>query len=343
MTITKEFGCLSKEEYQHKFRVDNALSFADPANYGFEQQLTTLTRILAGVQRQKFYTLDVSEFIPVEIGTGAYGKNIMQATIAQVGADFESGIIQPGNGINKDANVDIVIDNIQIRNNFWRMKYQVTKEIREMGRVSALPIDYIEEQETARLKTWQLGIQKIAFLGTSDGLNYGLLNLPDVTINTSLMPASFANMTITELNNFAVSVINTYFTNTNSTVFPNTLVIPTADLGALGTPINPQFPIGTRRQYLEDAFKAAGAPADFKILHTVYNNTAGVGGTGRYVLYNRNADTLTMYIPKPYTPYPLHPAGSLDMISDAEGQFTGVFAKRPKEILYMDVTPAVGG
>lgn len=338
--MAKEFGMLSQEEYKHKFRVDNAVAFANPANYGLEKNITTLTRMVAGVQRQKFYTLAgqaLTDFIPIEVGTGAYGKNIMQYTIAQVGASFEAGIIQPGNGMNKDANVDIVIDDITIRNNFWRMKYQATKEIVEMARVNAETFSYIEERERARLKTWQLGIQETAFLGTTDGLNFGLLNQPDVTVNTSLLPASFGEMSIEQLNNFATTVVGTFFAQTNSTVFPNTLVIPTAALGALGVPINPEFPIGTRRQYLEDAFKAAGAPAEFRILHTVYNNTAGTNGGQRYVLYNRDADTLTMYIPKPYTPYPLYPTGSLDMISDAEGQFTGVWAKRPKEILYMDV------
>lgn len=341
--MAKEFGMLSQEEYKHKFRVDNAVAFANPANYGLEQNITTLTRIVAGVQRQKFYTLAgqaLTDFIPIEVGTGAYGKDIMQYTVAQVGAPFEAGIIQPGNGMNKDANVDIVIDNITIRNNYWRVKYQATKEIVEMAKVNAQTFSYIEELERARLKTWQLGIQEVAFLGTTDGLNFGLLNQPDVTVNTSLLPASFGEMSIEQLNNFATTVVGTFFTQTNSTVFPNTLVIPTAALGALGVPINPQFPIGTRRQYLEDAFKAAGAPADFRILHTVYNNTAGTNGGQRYVLYNRDADTLTMYIPKPYTPYPLYPTGSLDMISDAEGQFTGVWAKRPNEILYMDVVAA---
>ena len=117
------------------------------------------------------------------------------------------------------------------------------------------------------------------------------------------------------------------------------MVIPTSDLAGLATYISSTYPVGeTRKEYLERAFKAAGAPADFKILHTVYNQTAGGSGAPRYVLYNRDADTLSMYIPKPYTPYPLYPVGSLDMISDAEMQFTGVWAKRPQEILYMDVT-----
>ena len=336
----KELGLLTKEEYKNQFRVNNAAAFATPGAYGLEKTITTLTQIIADVQRQKFYTVaePLTSYVPIEMGTGAYGKQLFQYAVAQVGDNFEAGIIQPGNGINKDANLDITIDGISIRNNFWRMKYQATKEILEMARVNAQTFSYIEEQERARLKTSQLGIQKILFKGTDDGLNTGLLNNADVTVNTSLLPANLSAMNITQLTNFAKTAINTFFTNSNSTVFPNTWLMPTSDYMALGVPINPEYPIGTIREFLERAFTDAGAPADFKILHTVYNNTASSTGGGRHVLYNRDADVLTMYIPKPYTPYPLYPTGSLDMISDAEMQFTGVWVKRPQEMLYMDVT-----
>lgn len=333
-----KIGILTEDEYKNKFRVDNAVAFANPANYGLEQTITTLTQIVAGVQRQRFYTVqgNLTDYVPIEMGTGAYGKQIGQFAVAQVGDNFESGIVQVGNGINKDANIDITADFISIRNNFWRMKYEATKEIVEMARVNAVNFSYIEEQETARLRTAQLGIQKVEFLGTGDGLNYGLLNQPEVTINTSLLPTNVPSMTIQQLTNFAKTAISTYFANTNSTVFPNTWLMPTSTFMSLGVPVNPEFPIGTVREYLEKAFIAAGAPADFRILHTVYNNTAGTGGRGRHVLYNRDPQTLTMYIPKPYTPYPLYPVNSLDMISDAEMQFTGVWVKRPNEVLYLD-------
>ena len=339
--MTKEIGILSQEEYKNQFRVNNAAAFATPANYGLEKTLTTLTQIVAGVQRQKFYTVDgaLTDYVPMEMGTGAYGQSLFQYAVAQVGDQFETGIIQPGNGINKDANVDIVVDGISIKNNFWRMKYQATKELVEMARANAVNFSYIEEQERARLKTYQLGIQKVTFLGTNDGLNKGLLNLDGVTINTSLIPANFGAMTTAQLNNFASTAVATFWANSNNTAFPNTLLIPTQDLGGLATFISTSYPVGeTRKDFLERAFKAAGAPQDFKILHTAYNKTAGYNGTARYVLYNRDADVLKMYLPKPYTPYPLYPTGSLDMISDAEAQFTGVWAKRPKEILYMDLT-----
>lgn len=333
-----KIGIFTQDEYKDKFRVDNAAAFSNPANTGLEQVITTLTQIVAGVQRQRFYTVQgsLTDYVPIQVGTGAYAKQLFQYAVAQVGDNFETGIVQVGNGINKDANVDIKVDGITIRNNFWRMKYQATKEILEMGRVNAETFSYIEEQERARLKTFQLGIQKVAFLGTEDGLNQGLLNQSGVTLNTSLLPASVSAMTLEQLTNFAKTAIATYFANTNSTVFPNTWLMPTADYMSLGVPVNPEFPIGTVREFLEKAFIAAGAPADFRILHTVYNNTAGTGGRGRHVLYNRDADTLTMYLPKPYTPYPLYPQGSLDMISDAEAQFTGVWVKRPSELLYMD-------
>lgn len=333
-----KIGILTEDEYKNKFRVDNAVAFANPANYGLEQTITTLTQIVAGVQRQRFYTVqgNLTDYVPIEMGTGAYGKQIGQFAVAQVGDNFESGIVQVGNGINKDANIDITADFISIRNNFWRMKYEATKEIVEMARVNVVNFSYIEEQETARLRTAQLGIQKVEFLGTGDGLNYGLLNQPEVTINTSLLPTNVPSMTIQQLTNFAKTAISTYFANTNSTVFPNTWLMPTSTFMSLGVPVNPEFPIGTVREYLEKAFIAAGAPADFRILHTVYNNTAGTGGRGRHVLYNRDPQTLTMYIPKPYTPYPLYPVNSLDMISDAEMQFTGVWVKRPNEVLYLD-------
>ena len=338
----KELGILSKEEYKNQFRVNNAVAFATPNTYGLEKTITTLTQIIADVQRQKFYTVaePLTSYVPIEMGTGAYGKQLFQYAVAQVGDNFEAGIIQPGNGINKDANIDITIDGTSIRNNFWRMKYEATKEILESARVNAQTFSYIEEQERARLKTSQLGIQKILFKGTDDGLNTGLLNNPDVTVNTSLLPANISAMSITQLTNFAKTAISTFFTNSNSTTFPNTWLMPTSDYMSLGVPINPEYPIGTIREFLERAFTDAGAPADFKILHTVYNNTASSTGGGRHVLYNRDADVLTMYIPKPYTPYPLYPVGSLDMISDAEMQFTGVWVKRPAEMLYMDVTAA---
>ena len=61
----KDIGILSKEEYKNQFRVNNAVAFATPNAYGLEKTITTLTQIIADVQRQKFYTVvcNVRNFI----------------------------------------------------------------------------------------------------------------------------------------------------------------------------------------------------------------------------------------------------------------------------------------
>ena len=145
----KELGLLTQKEYENQFRVYNAAAFSNPANYGIEKTITTLTQIIADVQRQKFYTVaePLNSYVPIELGTGAYARQIFQYAVAQVGDNFEAGIVQPGNGINKDANLDITVDGITLRNNFWRMKYQATKEILETARVNAQTFSYIEEQQ----------------------------------------------------------------------------------------------------------------------------------------------------------------------------------------------------
>jgi hypothetical protein len=104
----------------------------------------------------------------------------------------------------------------------------------------------------------------------------------------------------------------------------------------LGVPYGDTFGMPTLKSVFENAFKEAGAPEDFKIVHTIYANDLGGQGKGRHVLYNNNEENIIRYIPKAYTPHPLFPMGSLDMISQSEGQFTGVQVKKPETVLYLD-------
>ena len=330
-----KFGNITEEEYKNGLRslnVNNSL--------GFEQTVTTLTHILAKVQEQKYYTLlgqSLTDFVPVEIGTGSYSGQIFQYRIGKIGDPFESGVVSPGNGVNKDAAVDIEIDGANIKNNFWRFDYTVTKELIEMAKVNAQNFSIIEQKEAARLKTYQLGIQRVAFLGLeNDTAVKGLLNQSDVTVNTDLLGAKLKDMTLAQMQAFVKGIIDKFCKNNNYTVYPNRLLISSEDYNILGTQWSAEFPSMTVRQVLLEAFKGITGN-DFKIVHATYCDNAGTAGA-RYVLYNCDPDTLTMYLPRPYTPHPLFPQGSLDLVSQAEAQFTGVWVKRPKELLYLDVT-----
>lgn len=321
-------------------RLNNAAA-VDTA--GFEKLISTQEEIVAGVIETKCYQLlgqTLADFVPFDVGRGAYSTSIFQYTSAYVGSPFEAGLVQPSEGLGINAKANIVIDGLSIKNNFWRMDYEVSHEIIEMGKVGVQAFSIIEEKEKARKKIYDLGMQDVTFNGLPNVAGvYGLLNQPTATINTSLFAKDLPSMTATELSAFVGSAVSTYLANNNSTQLFNRMIIPTSDFVALGVPSNPDYPLKTKLQVIEDAFKAAGI-ADFKILHSKYNETASTTGSKRYVIYNKDADSIRMYIPKQYTPHALYPMNGIDFVSVAEAQFTGVQLLRPLEFLYADLTPA---
>lgn len=322
-----------------KFELKRLNNAAAVDSLGFEQLITTQTEIVAGVIQTKYYELlgqSLSDFVPFDVGRGAYSTNIFQYTAGYVGSPFESGLVQPSTGLGINAKSSIQIDGISIKNNFWRMDYEVSHEIIEMGKVNVQAFSIIEENEKARKKVYDLGMQKVTFLGIPDNGVEGLLNMAAVNINTSLFPVKLAAMSSAQLQTLASGLLAAYLANNGATQMPNRLCIPTSDYVALGVPSDPNFPLKTKRDILEEALRQGGA-VDIKIVHTTYNEKAASDGQhARYVLYRHDADSLRMYIPKPYTPHALYPMNGVDFISVAESQFSGVVAIRPKEMLYMD-------
>ena len=322
-----------------KFELKRLNNAAAVDSLGFEQLITTQTEIVAGVIQTKYYELlgqSLSDFVPFDVGRGAYSTNIFQYTAGYVGSPFESGLVQPSTGLGINAKSSIQIDGISIKNNFWRMDYEVSHEIIEMGKVNVQAFSIIEENEKARKKVYDLGMQKVTFLGIPDNGVEGLLNMAAVNIDTSLFPVKLATMSSAQLQTLASGLLAAYLANNGATQMPNRLCIPTSDFVALGVPSDPNFPLKTKRDILEEALRQGGA-VDIKIVHTTYNEKAASDGQhARYVLYRHDADSLRMYIPKPYTPHALYPMNGVDFISVAESQFSGVVAIRPKEMLYMD-------
>lgn len=329
------------EQYaKQTYKAANALF--DFPNAGVVQTVDTITDIVQGVVETKYYELagqTLSDFINIDAsGRGAYAGEIFQFTSAYVGAPFEQCIINPAStGIHNDATADVAVDGISARNNFYRQKYSISQEGLKMAAVNRVGFDLIEQKEKSRKKNWDLGLQKVLFNGLGDGRTLGLLNQTGVTVNTSLLPKKISAMTVAQLKTFAGSALATAFAASNYTIMPNRWLMPTDEFLALGVPYGDTFGMPTVIEMLEKAFKQAGAPADFRIVHSIYGQGIGGQSKGRHVFYNTDTDNIIMHTPKPYTPHPLYAQGALDMISDAEGQFTGVWLKRPTSMLYADV------
>lgn len=306
---------------------------------GLEATITTLTDIIGGVVETKYYELNgqkLSDFCKIEVGRGAYATELMQYASTFVGNNGKQGIVNPtANGISKDANSSIQIGSIKMPNNFWRWDYTVTNELVNMAQKNAETFSIIEENEKARKKIWDLMLQDAWFNGLGDGRSYGLLNQPNVTVNTTLMTAELGDMTDAQFQTFLAKVAGEYNKVSNYAISFNRMLIPSEQYFALTQPYG-TFGLN-RLQVLEDAMKRI-VGADFKIVHAKYCTGASAqgGNKGRYVFYNDDADNVCAYLPVPYTPMPLFPQGSLDLISQAHGQFITPFIKRPTSMMYAD-------
>jgi len=338
--MTQMIGVYSKEE--HKERLRNNLSgivrnSGIGATTGLEQVITTTTDIIAGVIDTLYYEIDgkLSDYVPIEVGKGAYATKLLQYAINYKANAGKQGLVNPfSNGIAKDANSTIEVGTLTMPNNFWRWTYEVSNELVNIGRVNDETFSIIEENERARKKVWDLMLQDAWFVGLGDGKSYGLLNAPNVTVNTTLISAKISAMTDAQFDTFLAAAPNAFGVNNNYTVRLNRLLLPTSDFLSLTKPYG-TFGLN-RLQVLEDAFKRV-AGTDFKIVHAKYGENANAAGTGaRYVFYNADADNICSYLPVPYTPMPLFPQGALDLISQAHGQFITPFVKRTGAVLYAD-------
>ena len=307
---------------------------------GLEATITTLTDIIGGVVETKYYELNgqkLSDFCKIEVGRGAYATELMQYASTFVGNNGKQGIVNPtANGISKDANSSIQIGSIKMPNNFWRWDYTVTNELVNMAQKNAETFSIIEENEKARKKIWDLMLQDAWFNGLGDGRSYGLLNQPNVTVDTTLMTAELGDMTDAQFQTFLAKVAGEYNKVSNYAISFNRMLIPSEQYFALTQPYG-TFGLN-RLQVLEDAMKRI-VGADFKIVHAKYCTGASAqgGNKGRYVFYNDDADNVCAYLPVPYTPMPLFPQGSLDLISQAHGQFVCPYLKKNTSMVYADV------
>lgn len=331
-----------KQTYNNMSKVLKASNALDIPALGLGRAVTTLTRVIKDVIETKYYTVPqpLTEYVKINAsGEGAYAKELFQYTEANASASFNECIINPfSTGFHNDPTADVALDGITQRINYYRQAYSISHEEMKIAGNNLVPYNIVEGKERSRAKNWQLGIQDTMFIGQNDNRTFGLLNQPDAVVDSTLFPVSLQNMTPEQLNNWVGTVLSAYGENNNYTFMPNRLYLPTQMYLALSRQINPNFPLKNLRQTIEDAFSEV--TGDFKIVHANYGNDLGTKGLGRAVLYNNDAENLVMHTPVNYTPLPLFPTNSLDMMSQAMGQFTGVWLKRPTTMLYMDVQAA---
>lgn len=308
---------------------------------GYEIDITTLTSIVKKITEQKFFEVAPADYMPVRVGEGAWSTELLTYRSFALGGDFETGIVNTAANDTRLASADAGVDAVPVKVNNWAKAISWTIfDVQQASRSGNW--DIVTAKERARKMNWDLGIQRVAFLGgRNNGNILGLLTQPDVNSNTMLITQYISTMDATDFAAFTQSVIADYRTNASFTAMPDRFVIPELDYNGLVAPVAAAFPVNSKLEYLEKAFKVATRNPNFKILPLAYAGQAqnsDVTGLNknRYSLYRSDEESLRMDIPVDYTATLQNSVNNFQFENVGYGQFTGAKAYRPKEMLYFD-------
>jgi hypothetical protein len=308
---------------------------------GYDVPITTLTAIHKRVVEQKFFTVPPADYVPLKVGENSWSDQIITYRDYSIGGDFETGIV---NTATSDARLSEVSSGIDT----------LTNPVMNWAKVSRWTIpelqfaaksgnwDIVTSKEKARKKNWDLGIQNVAFLGLRANPNVlGLLNQTTVNANTTLLAGYISGLNVSDFQTFVANVVQAYRSNCNYTAYPTHFIIPEADYNGLASAVDETFNLKSRITRLQEVFSELTMNPSFKIKPLAYanklNNAAVTGlNKNRYTLLNYDEDSVRMDVPVDYSNTMQNTINGYQFENVGYGQFSGVLAYRPLEMLYID-------
>lgn len=334
---------LNEHEQYHADYMQRIINERFGNSLGYEIPITTLTAIMKKISEQKFYKIPFADYLPVIVGEGAWSAQLTTYRSFDLSAPFEDGIINTGANNTRAAQADAGVDAVNIKVNNWLKAIGWSIFDLQQAALSG-NWDIVTSKEKSRKKNWDLGLQRVAFLGAnglngSNGSCLGLLNQPGANINTSVITEPISGMTTTELKAFCAAIIEAYRANNNRTAMPTHFTVPESDYNGMAATVSPDFPIKSILELLLEMFKTMTGNQQFKIMPVAYADPAyseGVLSKKRYVLSNYDEESIKMNVPVDYTNTLANSLDNFNFQNAGYGQFTGVQLLRPLEVLYFE-------
>lgn len=311
---------------------------------GYEVNVTTLTTIMKKISEQKFFEVAPADYMPIRVGEGTWSTQLTTYRSFDLAEAFETGIVNTGGQNARLATADAGVDALNIKVFPWAKSIGWSIFDLEFAAKSG-NWDLVSAKERSRKKNWDLGIQRVMFLGAngqngSSGTCLGLLNQPGITVNTTTITKPIKSMTPEELATFCANVYEAYRANCQRTAVPTHFIIPESDYNGLASQSSPTFPIKSKLTILLETFRDITQKKDFKILPLSYADAAyhtevsGIAGKQVYTMLNYDEESVRADIPLDYTNTLANSLDNFSFQNVGYGQFTGVLAYRPLEMLY---------
>lgn len=308
---------------------------------GYEIDITTLTAITKRVVEQKFFEIAPADYVPVRVGEGAWSTELLTYRDFSTGGGFEDGIVNTAAGRSRFAEMDGGVDAVKVEVKNWAK--QIVWSLFDIQHAQrAGNWDIVTSKERSRKKSWDLGIQEVAFVGLqgTTGVS-GLLTQSDVTSNTALITKRISAMTDSEFEALLQGLLPAYRANSNRTAMPTHFIIPEDDYTGLGVAVDESFNLKSKLERLQETLRLLTRNPKFEVKPLAYaDKTVNADYTGlnknRYTLLNYDEDSVRMDIPVDYSNTLQNTVNGAQFVNVGYGQFTGVKAYRPNEMIYFD-------
>lgn len=336
---------LTPRELGHARWMQRQLNDRFENDLAYEIPVTTLTQVQKLITEQKFYDVAPAKYLPVRVGQGAWSSQLTTYRSFELGDNFETGILNTGTNNTRVAQVEAGVDAVNVQVNNWVKGIGWSVFDLQQAALSG-NWDLVSAKEASRKKNWDLGIQRITFLGAvgfnqTGGKVLGLLNQAGVTVNTTVITKAISSMTPTELSTFCQQIVAAYRDNNDRTAYPSRFIMPESDYLGMASQASADFPMMTKLALITQMFKDITQKGDFQVLPLSYSDAKYSGYTfQQYVLLNYDEQSIRTDIPVDYTSTLANSIDNFSFQNVAYGQFTGVQAYRPKEIMYFQYTPS---
>lgn len=303
---------------------------------GFEINITTLTTIMKAVTEQKFFKIRPSEYMPLEVGNGAWSSQLLTYQSFILGDNFETGNLNTGTNNARLAQADAGVTGVT--NPVINWAKGITWTLMELAQAAkAGNWDLVTAKERARKENWDLGIQKIAFLGSDANPSVLGLYTQACTTDTTTLTQPISTLSVVDLKAFCAVVLDKYRANCNRTAWPELFILPESDYLGLAAPASADFPIKSTLAVLQETFAIMTGKANFRILPSAYGDDAYSGaGVQKYVLHSNDPRSGRMDVPVDYTNTLANSLDNFSFQNAGYGQYTGYLQYRPAELYYFE-------
>jgi hypothetical protein len=311
---------------------------------GTVKAIDTLTYVKQTTVQQKFYTVDIAKYVPIQVGEAGFMNQIIEYTEYNT-ADMTDDVnfVGVGTSPKRKSTIEIGLGAIYVPTAFFinELDYNI-KDVQEMA-AGRVPMSLIQMKERALKRKFDLAHQNVIMNNGLYGSNQylGLGNLYNtttgsVTVDTTSLTIPISQLNSSQYETFVGNTIQQYNNNTNGTAMPTTFTIPQSDYINLGgVHVSPTNPFNRKLDDLLGAFKKQTGDENFQILPNKYfEANFNADAKNKYLLYRNDPDTLQAHVPVPYTSTAFNTMNGFEFYSVSYAQICGLVVKRPAEIYY---------